>query len=318
MSGTHVPVMLEEVMAVLQPRDDAIYVDGTFGGGGYSEALLSRAQCKVFAIDRDLAAIERGASLTRRFGDRLTLIHGRFSDMEALLGNQGVSGADGVALDIGLSSFQLEDETRGFSFSSDAPLDMRMDPSQGKTAADLCNSLMESELANLLRDYGEEKRARAIARAIVAARPVATARQLAELIERVVPRRGQKIHPATRSFQALRIAVNDELGELESGLQAAEHVINPQGRLAVVSFHSLEDRIVKRFLRQRFGRAPQTSRHFPGRTAEPAIFHPIGEVPTLPSAGEIRRNPRARSAKLRGAERTGVRAPRPAQMGDMQ
>jgi 16S rRNA (cytosine1402-N4)-methyltransferase len=318
MSGTHVPVMLEEVMAVLQPRDDAIYVDGTFGGGGYSEALLSRAQCKVFAIDRDLAAIERGASLTRRFGERLTLIHGRFSDMEALLGNQGVSGADGVALDIGLSSFQLQDETRGFSFSSDAPLDMRMDRGQGKTAAELCNSLTESQLADLLRDYGEEKRARAIARAIVAARPVATTRQLAELIERVAPRRGQKIHPATRSFQALRIAVNDELGELERGLQAAEHVINPQGRLAVVSFHSLEDRIVKRFLTRRFGRAPQTSRHLPGRTAEPAIFRPIGEAPTLPSAGEIRRNPRARSAKLRGAERTGVRVPRPAQMGDMQ
>ena len=248
----HIPVMLEEVMAVLRPRDDAIYVDGTFGGGGYSEALLSRAQCRVFAIDRDPDAIERGAVLARRFGARLTLIHGRFSEMHRLLGAHGVSTADGVALDIGVSSFQLEDEARGFSFASDAPLDMRMDRSRGKTAAELCNTLPEPELAALLREYGEENRAKQIARAIVAARPVVSTRQLAEIIERVAPRRGQKIHPATRSFQALRIAVNDELGELERGLTAAQLVLTPGARLAVVSFHSLEDRIVKQFLIQRF------------------------------------------------------------------
>jgi 16S rRNA (cytosine1402-N4)-methyltransferase len=316
--NAHIPVMLEEVMAVLRPRDDAIYVDGTFGGGGYSEALLSRARCRVFAIDRDADAIERGAVLARRFGARLTLIHGRFSEMDRLLGAHGVSTADGVALDIGVSSFQIEDEARGFSFSSDAPLDMRMDRSRGKTAAELCNTLPEAEIADLLREYGEENRAKQIARAIVAARPVLTTRQLAEVIERVAPRRGQKIHPATRSFQALRIAVNDELGELERGLKAAELVLKPGARVAVVSFHSLEDRIVKQFLAQRLGRLPQASRHMPERAAEPASFHAVGKSPVVPTAEEIRRNPRARSAKLRAAERTNVLAPGPAQMGEGQ
>jgi len=312
----HVPVLLEEVLAILQPRDDAIYVDGTFGGGGYSEALLSRARCRVFAIDRDLDAIERGAALARRFGARLTLVHGRFSEMDRLLGAYGISAADGVALDIGVSSFQLDDESRGFSFANDAPLDMRMDRSRGKTAAEFCNTLAESDLADLLRNYGEEKRAKQIARAIVAARPIVTARQLAEVIERAAPRRGQKIHPATRSFQALRIVVNDELGELERGLKAAELVLKPGGRLAVVSFHSLEDRIVKQFLAERFGRVPQASRHMPGRAAAPALFHAIGKAPIVPAVEEIRRNPRARSAKLRAAERTTVHAPGPAQMGE--
>ena len=314
----HTPVLLEEVMAVLQPRDDAIYVDGTFGGGGYSEALLSRAQCRVFAIDRDAEAIERGAVLARRFGARLTLIQGRFSEMDRLLGAQGVSTADGVALDIGVSSFQLEDETRGFSFASDAPLDMRMDRSRGKTAAELCNTLSESELADLLREFGEENRAKQIARAIVAARPVVSTRQLTEVIERVAPRRRQKIHPATRSFQALRIAVNNELDELERGLKAAEQVLKPGARLAVVSFHSLEDRIVKHFLAQRFGRMPQASRHMPERTAQPALFRAVGKSPVVPTAEEIRRNARARSAKLRAAERTNVQAPGPAQTGEGQ
>lgn len=305
-------------MAVLRPRDDAIYVDGTFGGGGYSEALLSRAQCRVFAIDRDPDAIERGAVLARRFGARLTLIYGRFSEMHRLLGAHGVSTADGVALDIGVSSFQLEDEARGFSFASDAPLDMRMDRSRGKTATELCNTLPEPELAALLREYGEENRAKQIARAIVAARPVVSTRQLAEIIERVAPRRGQKIYPATRSFQALRIAVNDELGELERGLTAAQLVLTPGARLAVVSFHSLEDRIVKQFLIQRFGRMPQVSRHMPEWAAEPALFHAVGKSPVVPTAEEIRRNPRARAAKLRAAERTNVQAPGPAQMGEGQ
>jgi 16S rRNA (cytosine1402-N4)-methyltransferase len=316
MSGGHLPVMLEEVMAVLQPRDDAIYVDGTFGGGGYSEALLTRAQCKVFAIDRDLAAIERGAPLARRFGQRLTLVHGRFSEMQNLLSVQGVSGADGVTLDIGVSSFQFDDPSRGFSFLSDAPLDMRMDRSSGKTAADLCNALPEAELADLLREYGDEARARPIARAIVAARPVITARQLAELIELISPRHGQRIHPATRSFQALRIAVNDELGELEQGLEAAGRVLNPDGRLAVVSFHSLEDRIVKQFLARRLGRSPRTSRHLPERAQGPALFRLVGKAPAFPRPEEIGSNPRARSARLRAAERTNIPAPPRAQIGD--
>lgn len=316
MNGAHIPVLLEEVVAVLQPRDNAIYVDGTFGGGGYSEALLSRAQCRVYAIDRDPDAVERGVALRKRFDGRLTLIHGRFSQMDILLGAHGMTGADGIALDIGVSSFQIDDAERGFSFSSDAPLDMRMDRSAGETAADLCNTLTESELTQILKDYGEEERARAIARAIIAARPIATARQLADLIERVSPRRGQKIHPATRSFQALRIAVNDELGELERGLAAAERLLNPHGRLAVVTFHSLEDRIVKRFFAERLGRKPAASRHLPERTSPPALFRTIGKPPVTPSAEEIRRNPRARSAKLRAAERTQARASMPAQTGE--
>ncbi len=314
MSG-HIPVLLEEVMAALTPRDNAIYVDGTFGGGGYSEALLTRANCRVFAIDRDPAAIERGTALASRFPARLTLIHGRFSEMDHLLDVRGVSAADGVALDIGVSSYQLDDDRRGFSFSSDAPLDMRMDQSAEQTAATICNAAPESALADMLREYGEEPRAKRIARAIIAARPIITTRQLAEAIERAAPRHGQKIHPATRSFQALRIAVNDELGELERGLECAERLLKPGGRLAVVSFHSLEDRIVKRFLSQRLGREQKTSRHMPRAAAAPALFRPSGKSPVFPSADEIHRNPRARSARLRAAERTSVRTPGQAQIG---
>jgi 16S rRNA (cytosine1402-N4)-methyltransferase len=295
-------------MSVLQPRDDAIYVDGTFGGGGYSEALLSRANCKVFGIDRDHDAIKRGRELEKRFAGRLTLIHGRFSEMDSLLNGQGVCAADGVALDVGVSSFQLEDESRGFSFSSDAPLDMRMDQSAGQTAANLCNTLSERELAGLLRRWGEESHATRIARAIVAARPITTARQLGEVIERVAPRRGQKIHPATRSFQALRVAVNDELSELERGLGAAGRLLRPEGRLAVVSFHSLEDRIVKRFFTARSGHVPRRSRHLPDQPASAALFRTVGKGPIVPSSAEICRNPRARSAKLRAGIRTSAPA----------
>lgn len=316
MGSAHIPVLLEEVISALQPRDDAIYVDGTFGGGGYSEALLSRADCKVFGIDRDREAIKRGRDLEQRFPGRLTLIHGRYSEMDSLLGGKGVTAADGVALDIGVSSFQLEDGSRGFSFSSDAPLDMRMDQTAGPTAAELCNTLPERELADLLRRFGEEARASRIACAIVAARPIATARELAEVIERVAPRHGQKIHPATRSFQALRIAVNDELAELEHGLEAAERLLRPDGRLVVVSFHSLEDRIVKHFFAVRSGHAPQRSRHVPRSDVKPALFRTIGKGPVIPSSDEIRRNPRARSAKLRAGIRTSVPASARAQTGE--
>jgi 16S rRNA (cytosine1402-N4)-methyltransferase len=305
MSGAHVPVMLEEVMAILQPRDDAIYVDGTFGGGGYSEALLSRARCKVFGIDRDAAAIARGRALAQKFDGRLTLIHGRFSEMDALLDAQGVAKADGVALDLGVSSFQFDQGERGFSFSADGPLDMRMDDTQGKTAADLVNTLSEEALADILRTYGEEKRAKAVARAIVAARPIGRTRELAEIAERVLGRGAQKIHPATRTFQALRIAVNDELGELEAGLEASERVLNPQGRLAVVAFQSLEDRIVKQFLAERTGRLGHGSRHAPSQAPKHApTFVAVGKNPQAPQLEEVRGNPRARSARLRGAERT--------------
>ncbi len=232
--SAHVPVMLDEVMAVLAPRDDAIYVDATFGGGGYTEALLERARCTVYAIDRDEDAIARGRALADRFGGRLTLMHGRFSEMETLLAGHGVSKADGVAFDLGVSSFQFDEAERGFSFSHDGPLDMRMDTSRDESAADLVNTLSQSELASILRDFGEEKRAQAVARAIIAARPITRTGELAAIVERIVGRGGQAIHPATRTFQALRIAVNDELGELERGLDAAECVLSPKGRLAVV------------------------------------------------------------------------------------
>jgi len=303
MSAGHVPVMLEQVMAVLQPRDDAIYVDGTFGGGGYSAALLQRAKCRVFGIDRDAEAIARGRALAERFEGRLTLIHGRFSEMDALLDAQGVSKADGIALDIGVSSFQLDESERGFSFGADGPLDMRMDASEGLSAADLVNTLSEDELSRILSRYGEEKRARSLARAIIAARPITRTGELADVAERLLGRR-EKIHPATRTFQALRIAVNDELGELERGLEAAERVLNPQGRLAVVSFHSLEDRIVKRFLAERSGRTGHGSRHAPERPAgEAPTFDLPGKNPQTPSEEDVRANPRSRSARLRAAVR---------------
>jgi 16S rRNA (cytosine1402-N4)-methyltransferase len=303
MSG-HVPVMLEEVMAALSPRDDAIYVDGTFGGGGYSEALLSRARCTVYGIDRDEEAIARGAALSERFKGRLTLIHGRFSEMDWLLAERGVSGADGVTLDLGVSSFQLDEGERGFSFSHDGPLDMRMDRSLGQSAAELINTLPEAALMSILSRYGEEKRTKSLARVIVAARPISRTAELAGIVERHLGRGPSRIHPATRTFQALRIAVNDELGELERGLEAAERVLNPKGRLAVVSFHSLEDRIVKKFLGERTGRIGRGSRHTPAPTSAPeSTFRSIGRNPDLPRDEEIARNPRSRSAKLRAAER---------------
>lgn len=305
----HVPVMLEEVMAILKPTDDAIYVDATFGGGGYSEALLSRARCTVYGIDRDPAAIRRGEALAARFPGRLTLLRGRFSKMEELLASVGVVQANGVALDLGVSSFQLGEPERGFSFGHDGPLDMRMDPQGGRTAADLVNGLPEAELARLLALYGEERRAKSLARAIVAARPLTRTRELAQIAERVLGVRGDRIHPATRAFQALRLAVNDELSELEGGLDACERILAEGGRLAVVSFQSLEDRIVKRFLVERSSRAPSSSRHAPALSkARRATFNPIGKSPQIPSAEEIEANPRARSAKLRGAVRTGAAA----------
>jgi 16S rRNA (cytosine1402-N4)-methyltransferase len=295
--------MLEEVMAALSPRDDAIYVDGTFGGGGYAQALLERAHCTVFGIDRDEEAIARGRALGERFAGRLTLIHGRFSEMESLLAARGVTKTDGVALDLGVSSFQFDEGERGFSFSHDGPLDMRMNPGEGESAADLVNTLPEAKLADILKRYGEENRARSLARAIVAARPISRTSELAALIERHLGRGSQRIHPATRTFQALRIAVNDELGELERGLAAAERMLKPEGRLAVVSFHSLEDRIVKQFLAERTGRVGRGSRHAPAAQNGDPTFRDLGKQPVTPSDAETAKNPRARSAKLRAAER---------------
>jgi 16S rRNA (cytosine1402-N4)-methyltransferase len=304
----HRPVLLAEVQRLLAPRDGGIYVDGTFGAGGYSRAILESANCRVWGIDRDPRAVAAGAELAERFAGRLELIEGRFGDMQDLLADKGVTAADGVALDLGISSMQLDQAERGFSFRADGPLDMRMG-NQGRSAADLVNELSEAELADIIFRYGEEKRARAVARAIVARRatqPITRTGDLADIVRGVVRRRGgDKIDPATRTFQALRIAVNDELGEIDRGLAAAEGLLRPGGRLAVVSFHSLEDRRIKNFLRQRTGRTPQGSRHLPaaGEQRAPSFRRCPGDEAT-PSDAEIAGNPRARSARLRGAERS--------------
>jgi 16S rRNA (cytosine1402-N4)-methyltransferase len=311
---SHVPVMLPEVLRLLAPRDGGVYLDGTFGGGGYAQGILEAAPCKLWAIDRDPDAIARGASLVARFPGRLHLIHGRFGNMLDLLAERGVTALDGVVLDVGVSSYQLDDPARGFSFRGDGPLDMRMERS-GPTAADLVNSLPERELADLLFEFGEERASRRIARAIVAARAesvpgrepgITTTGRLASVIRGVLPPDRSGIHPATRSFQALRIRVNDELGEIERALDQASQLLSPGGRLVVVSFHSLEDRIVKRFMGEVAGRSPAPSRHDPrGLATRPTPrFRLLTARPMRPGPAETIVNPRARSARLRALERT--------------
>ena len=305
--GRHEPVMCAEVVGWLAPRPGGSYLDGTFGGGGYASAILEAADCTLFAIDRDPEAIARGAALAARFAGALCLMEGTFGDMVALLASRGVEALDGVVLDLGVSSFQLDTAARGFSFRADGPLDMRMGRA-GPTAADLVNTLGEEELARVLFEFGEERRSRRVAAAIVAARAetrIATTGQLAAIVRRAVPGSRDGIDPATRSFQALRIKVNDELGEIERGLAAAASLLRPGGRLVVVSFHSLEDRIVKRFMVEAAGAAPGPSRHLPApeRSAE-ARFGLLTRRAQGPSLAEVRRNPRARSAKLRALVRT--------------
>jgi 16S rRNA (cytosine1402-N4)-methyltransferase len=304
MSEGHTPVLLEEMLQAIMPRSGGHYIDGTFGGGGYARALLERAQCNVLAIDRDPEAILRGLSLKKRFPDRLSLVHGRFSQMARILTEEGQTGSDGIVLDLGVSSFQLEESGRGFSFRTDGPLDMRMEI-VGTSAADFINSAPEAELADVIARLGEERHAKRIARAIVAARPLTRTCELAAIVEDALgpTAKRQRIHPATRTFQALRLYVNNELAELKEGLLAAEHVLRPQGRLAVVSFHSLEDRLVKQFLVARSGRLPAGSRHTPQRRGAHAPTFTL--LPTrTPRCSEIVRNPRSRSARLRAAERT--------------
>ncbi|MCX7281587.1 MAG: 16S rRNA (cytosine(1402)-N(4))-methyltransferase RsmH [Alphaproteobacteria bacterium] len=295
MSG-HIPVMLNEVLEMLSPRDGASYVDGTFGGGGYASAILEAADCTVLGIDRDPDAIARGQTLVERFAGRLTLVQGEFSCMD-----QFAQESDGVVLDLGASSFQFDQSARGFSFREDGPLDMRMSLS-GESAADFVNTADERTLSLTISRYGEEKNARRIARAIIAARPVTGTAQLAAIVSEAQGPAALRhaIHPATRTFQALRIHVNDELGELERGLDAALKILKPQGRLVVVSFHSLEDRMVKRFLTERSTAAPRASRHAPADTrAHGAAFQLLTTRPRTPTDEEISSNPRARSAKLR-------------------
>jgi len=304
----HVPVLLDEVLATLAPRDGGQYCDGTFGGGGYAAAILAAASCTLWAIDRDPAAIARGAALAARNPGRLHLVEGRFGDMLALLETRGATALDGVVLDLGVSSFQIDEPERGFSFRADGPLDMRMERA-GQSAADLVNALPEAALADLLFTLGEERHSRRIARAILRARaeaPITTTARLADIIRAVTPRDPSGMDRATRSFQALRIAVNDELGEIERGLAAATRLLAPGGRLVVVAFHSLEDRIVKRFMAEAAGRAPGVSRHDPtsllGRAA-PTGFRLVTARALRPGEREMRSNPRARSGRLRALER---------------
>lgn len=303
----HVPVLLDPVLDVLAPRDGAVYVDATFGGGGYTEALLEAAHCRVFAIDRDPDAVACGRALAEKHGARLTVIEGLFGEMPRLLAPVAPGPITGIVFDLGVSSFQLDTPERGFSFRFDGPLDMRMSR-QGARAADVIASLSEEELTRLIHDLGEERFARRVARAIKAAerqRAVLSTSALAEIVRSVVPISEPGQDPATRTFQALRIAVNDELGELERGLVAAEQLLMAGGRLAVVSFHSLEDRLVKQFLQQRSGQAPRASRHAPDALAAPAAsFELLRRGAVRPSAGEIARNPRARAARMRAARRT--------------
>lgn len=306
----HVPVLLAQVLSALKPRDNATYIDATFGAGGYARAILAHADCRLYGIDRDPEAVEIGRRLTADMPEHMVMIEGRFGDIEALLAAHGVAGVDGgIVLDLGVSSMQLDQPNRGFSFRADGPLDMRMG-ADGATAGDVVNQTDEKSLARLIAQYGEERRARRVARAIAAARsetPITRTGQLAELVRRVVPPSADGIDPATRTFQALRIYVNDELGQLERALRAAERLLVAGGRLVVVSFHSLEDRLVKRFLRRRAGAAARPSRHQPMdvETDRAPSFELINRRPIGPDKDEIEANPRARSARLRAAIRTG-------------
>jgi 16S rRNA (cytosine1402-N4)-methyltransferase len=305
----HVPVLLDEVIAALAVAPGETYVDGTFGAGGYTRALIEKGAARVYAFDRDPDAIEEGGSLAASSGGRLTLVPERFSRMRQALADRNVDPVDGVTLDIGVSSMQLDRAERGFSFQSDGPLDMRMGR-EGESAADFLNRASEEDIADVIFRYGEEPRSRRIARAIVAARPIERTGQLAEIVRKALGwHAGMKKDPATRTFQAIRIHLNEELQELEGGLEAAEQVLAPGGRLAVVTFHSLEDRMVKRFLKERSGDVPSGSRHLPVRSGNrpDPTFEAVAR-PVKADQAEIKANPRARSATLRVARRTSASA----------
>jgi 16S rRNA (cytosine1402-N4)-methyltransferase len=300
----HRPVLLDQALAALHLRDGGLYVDATFGGGGYSRAMLAAARCRVIAFDRDPDAMGRAHAL---LGDRpeFAIVHEPFGSMRQRLAALGVVLVDGIVFDLGVSSYQLDDGARGFSFQVDGALDMRMSR-EGPSAADLVNELTEADLARLISDYGGEPQARAVARAIARARsvaPITSTRALAAIVAEAKGGRHGPRDPATRTFQALRMAVNDEMGELGRGLVAAEALLRPGGRLAVVSFHSGEDTAVKEFVNRRGGRQTQSSRHLPPVTHAPARWRWVKAGVTKPTAAEIAANPRARSARLRAAER---------------
>jgi 16S rRNA (cytosine1402-N4)-methyltransferase len=301
----HIPVLVRPVVEHLEIRDGGSYIDGTFGAGGYAHAILAAADCRVLGLDRDQSAVANAFGLVDAAGGRLTVAESRFSALDDAAASFGIAAADGVVLDLGVSSMQLDTAERGFSFRLDGPLDMRME-ADGPSAADVVAAAAERTLADIIFTLGEERHSRAVARAIVRARgeaPIRTTGELADVVARVVRSRPGDIHPATRTFQALRLFVNDELGQLARGLLAAERILKPGGRLVVVSFHSLEDRIVKTFLAARAG-TRAGSRHLPEVAARPASFSILTKRPIGPDETEIAANPRARSAKLRAAART--------------
>ncbi len=320
--GPHIPVLVSEVLGALFPDPASpvgfpeppggtpqTIIDGTFGAGGYTRAILALPDVNVVAIDRDPTAIEAGQAVVREFDQRLTLLPGQFGDLDELARAAGHQSVDGVVLDIGVSSMQLDQAERGFSFQNDGPLDMRMSR-EGPSAADVVNTMDEEDLANVLYELGEERKSRSVARAIVKRReeqPFSRTRELADVVGRAVGgRKDDGRNPATRTFQALRIYVNDELGELTRALDAAERILKPGGRLVVVTFHSLEDRIVKRFFAERSGKNEGTSRHLPqtNRDAPAESFRILNLRPLTPEKGELDLNPRARSARLRSGVRT--------------
>jgi 16S rRNA (cytosine1402-N4)-methyltransferase len=305
----HIPVLGRQAVEMLSPRDGGIYLDATFGAGGYSRSILKTAGTRVIGIDRDRSAVADGFDLVDQSDGRLTLVEDRFSNLAEVCATQGVDAVDGVVMDVGVSSMQLDQAERGFSFRLGGPLDMRMGH-DGPTAADVIAVASEADLANIIYIFGEERHSRGVARAIVAARkeaPITTTRALADIVAKVVRGKPNEIHPATRTFQGLRIFVNEELDELHLALSAAERVLKPGGRLAVVSFHSLEDRIVKNFLVER-GKSASGSRHLPEVTQAAPSFVILTKRPVTPDDDEIAANPRARSAKLRAAERTAAPA----------
>jgi 16S rRNA (cytosine1402-N4)-methyltransferase len=305
----HIPVLGGPAVAFLNVSDGGVYIDATFGAGGYTRAILAAANCHVIGIDRDQSAIARGADLVQMSAGRLVLVEDRFSRFPEVARSCGYDAVDGVVLDLGVSSMQLDEAGRGFSFRLEGPLDMRMS-AEGPSAADVVAHASERDLAAIIATLGEERHARAVSRAIVRARaraPIRTTAALAEIVGAVVHARPGTIHPATRTFQALRMFVNEELDELVAALAAAEAILRPGGRLVVVAFHSLEDRIVKTFLAQR-GRRRSGSRHMPEMAQEPQAFRILTARPIVPDDNEIEANPRARSAKLRAAERTGAPA----------
>jgi 16S rRNA (cytosine1402-N4)-methyltransferase len=303
----HIPVLGRPAVEFLNVHDGGVYIDATFGAGGYSRAILAAASCNVIGIDRDQSAIARGADLVQASGGRLVLVEDKFSNLQDVAHGLGHDKVDGVVFDLGVSSMQLDEAERGFSFRHDGPLDMRMGR-DGPSAADVVAAASERDLSVVIATLGEERHARAVARAIAAARrdaPILTTQALAAIVARVVHARPGTIHPATRTFQALRIFVNQELAELAAGLAAAEAVLAPGGRLVAVAFHSLEDRIAKTFLAER-SRRGGTSRHRPEIAQPAATFQVLTRRPMVPDEAEMSVNPRARSAKLRAAERTGA------------